>query len=91
MLDRVQLDVTKLRYRDWDDSRSHRAYSAMPVGRFVLDVHGESEEECGRLPMRCARLCKSSIIWRIVGRLPEFLNIVPIFAYVWLLEAEMLS
>jgi squalene synthase HpnC len=35
-------DVTKRRYRDWDDLIDYCRYSAMPVGRFVLDVHGES-------------------------------------------------
>ena len=35
-------DVTKHRYRDWDDLIDYCRYSAMPVGRFVLDVHGES-------------------------------------------------
>jgi phytoene/squalene synthetase len=34
--------VTKLRYKDWDDLIDYCRYSAMPVGRFVLDVHGES-------------------------------------------------
>ncbi len=29
-------DVTKLRYRDWDDLIDYCRYSAMPVGRFVL-------------------------------------------------------
>jgi squalene synthase HpnC len=37
-----KLDVTKLRYRDWDDLMSYCSLSAMPVGRFVCDVHGES-------------------------------------------------
>jgi squalene synthase HpnC len=36
-----RMDVTKLRYRDWDDLIGYCTYSAMPVGRFVLDVHGE--------------------------------------------------
>jgi squalene synthase HpnC len=35
-------DVTKRRYSDWDDLIDYCRYSAMPVGRFVLDVHGES-------------------------------------------------
>ncbi len=35
-------DVTKLRYTDWDDLMDYCRYSAMPVGRFVLDVHGEA-------------------------------------------------
>lgn len=34
-------DVTQLRYADWDDLIDYCRYSAMPVGRFVLDVHGE--------------------------------------------------
>ena len=37
-----RLDVTKHRYRDWQDLMDYCALSAMPVGRFVLDVHGES-------------------------------------------------
>jgi squalene synthase HpnC len=42
LLTAFRLDVTKLRYRDWDDLIGYCTYSAMPVGRFVLDVHGES-------------------------------------------------
>jgi squalene synthase HpnC len=37
-------DVTYLRYTDWDDLISYCRYSAMPVGRFVCDVHGENPE-----------------------------------------------
>jgi len=37
-----RLDVTKLRHPDWDDLISYCTLSAMPVGRFVCDVHGES-------------------------------------------------
>jgi squalene synthase HpnC len=37
-------DVTYLRYRDWDDLIYYCRYSAMPVGRFVCDVHGEKPE-----------------------------------------------
>jgi squalene synthase HpnC len=42
LLAAFKLDVTKLRYRDWDDLIGYCALSAMPVGRFVCDVHGES-------------------------------------------------
>jgi squalene synthase HpnC len=42
LLKAFRLDATKLRYRDWDDLMGYCAYSAMPVGRLVLDVHGES-------------------------------------------------
>jgi squalene synthase HpnC len=36
------LDATKRRYADWDDLIDYCRYSAMPVGRQVLDLHGES-------------------------------------------------
>jgi squalene synthase HpnC len=42
LLTAFRLDVSKLRYRDWDDLMHYCRYSAMPVGRFVLEVHGES-------------------------------------------------
>ena len=34
-------DVTKRRYANWDELMDYCRYSAMPVGRFVLDLHGE--------------------------------------------------
>jgi squalene synthase HpnC len=37
-----RMDVTKLRYENWDEVIHYCRYSAMPVGRFMLDVHGES-------------------------------------------------
>ena len=43
LLKAFRLDVTKLRDRDWDDLMDYCRYSANPVGRFVLDVHGEDE------------------------------------------------
>lgn len=42
LLEAFRRDVAKLRYRDWDDLVDYCTVSAMPVGRFVLDVHGES-------------------------------------------------
>jgi squalene synthase HpnC len=42
LLTAFRLDATKRRYRDWDDLMHYCAYSAMPVGRYVLDVHAES-------------------------------------------------
>ncbi len=41
LLEAFRRDVTKLRYESWDDLMDYCRYSAMPVGRFVLDVHGE--------------------------------------------------
>jgi hydroxysqualene synthase len=51
-----KLDVTKLRYRDWDDLISYCSLSAMPVGRFVCDVHGESRSVWPTNDALCAGL-----------------------------------
>src|SRR5579863_4815159 len=42
VLTAFRMDVTKLRYENWDEVIHYCRYSAMPVGRFMLDVHGES-------------------------------------------------
>ena len=36
-----RLDATKLRYEDWADLMEYCRYSASPVGRQLLDLHGE--------------------------------------------------
>jgi len=41
LLEAFRRDVTKLRYESWDELMDYCRYSASPVGRFVLDVHGE--------------------------------------------------
>jgi len=56
LLAAFRLDVTKLRYRDWDDLIGYCRYSAMPVGRFVLDVHGESRDTWPANDALCAAL-----------------------------------
>ena len=56
LLKAFRLDATKLRYRDWDDLMEYCAYSAMPVGRFVLDVHGESRSTWPPSDAICAAL-----------------------------------
>jgi squalene synthase HpnC len=49
-------DVTKRRYRDWDELIDYCSYSAMPVGRFVLDVHGEDASTWPVSDALCAAL-----------------------------------
>jgi squalene synthase HpnC len=56
LLEAFRRDCTKLRYRDWDDVIDYCRYSAMPVGRFVLDVHGESRELWPANDALCAAL-----------------------------------
>ena len=56
LLTAFRMDVTKRRYRDWDDLIHYCSYSAMPVGRFVLDVHGESRATWPASDALCAAL-----------------------------------
>ncbi|NIJ33126.1 squalene synthase HpnC [Sphingomonas oligoaromativorans] len=56
LLEAFRRDVTKLRYESWDDLIDYCRYSAMPVGRFVLDVHGESRATWPMNDALCAAL-----------------------------------
>ena len=56
LLKAFRLDATKHRYKDWDDLIDYCRYSAMPVGRFVLDVHGESRATWTASDPLCAAL-----------------------------------
>jgi hydroxysqualene synthase len=44
LLTAFKRDATKLRYHDWPDLLGYCALSASPVGRFLLDLHGEASE-----------------------------------------------
>jgi squalene synthase HpnC len=56
LLEAFRRDVTKLRYANWDELMDYCRYSAMPVGRFVLDVHGESRDTWPLSDALCAAL-----------------------------------
>jgi squalene synthase HpnC len=51
-----RMDVTKLGYETWDEVIHYCRYSAMPVGRFMLDVHGESTSTWAASDALCAGL-----------------------------------
>ena len=51
-----RMDVTKLRYENWDEVIHYCRYSAMPVGRFMLDVHGEDTATWTASDALCAGL-----------------------------------
>jgi squalene synthase HpnC len=51
-----RMDVTKLRYETWDEVIHYCRYSAMPVGRFMLDVHGEATSTWAASDALCAAL-----------------------------------
>jgi len=56
LLEAFRRDVIKLRYADWQDLMDYCRYSAMPVGRFVLDVHGELQTAWPTSDALCAAL-----------------------------------
>ena len=51
-----RMDVSMLRYENWDEVIHYCRYSAMPVGRFMLDVHGESTSTWAASDALCAGL-----------------------------------
>jgi hydroxysqualene synthase len=56
VLHAFRLDAVKLRYRDWDDLMDYCRYSASPVGRQLLDLHGESRETWPASDALCSAL-----------------------------------
>lgn len=49
-------DATKTRYENWAELMDYCRYSAAPIGRYVLDLHGESRETWPASDALCASL-----------------------------------
>ncbi len=56
LLEAFRRDAVKTRYADWAELMDYCRYSAAPVGRFMLDVHGESRETWPASDALCAAL-----------------------------------
>lgn len=56
LLSAFRQDATKRRYANWDELIDYCSRSAMPVGRFVLDVHGEARDTWPASDALCAAL-----------------------------------
>jgi squalene synthase HpnC len=56
LLSAFRQDATKHRYASWDELIDYCSRSAMPVGRFVLDVHGEARATWPASDALCAAL-----------------------------------
>ena len=56
LLEAFRRDCTKTRYADWADLMDYCRYSAAPVGRYVLDVHGEDRASWPANDALCAAL-----------------------------------
>jgi farnesyl-diphosphate farnesyltransferase len=49
-------DATKTRYETFDELYDYCRYSAVPVGRYVIDLHGESHDAYGASDALCISL-----------------------------------
>ena len=56
LLDAFRMDASKSRYADWGELMHYCSLSAMPVGRYVLDVHGEPRSTWAGSDPLCAAL-----------------------------------
>jgi hydroxysqualene synthase len=56
LLNAFRMDATKQRYANFDELLHYCSLSAAPVGRFVLDVHGESESAWAANDALCSAL-----------------------------------
>ena len=56
LLEAFRRDVTKRRYANWDELMDYCRYSAAPVGRMVLDIHGEARSTWPANDALCAAL-----------------------------------
>ena len=56
LLHAFRQDATKSRYATWQELLDYCRYSAMPVGRHVLDLHGESHATYAPSDALCAAL-----------------------------------
>ncbi len=56
LLTAFRRDAVKTRYADWGELMDYCRYSAAPVGRFVLDVHGEPRTTWPASDALCAAL-----------------------------------
>ncbi len=57
LLQAFMMDVTKSRYRNWSELINYCLYSAAPVGRYLVDLHGEDDTP-KKEPMRFASHCR---------------------------------
>ena len=78
-------DVTKRRYRDWDDLMQYCRYSAMPVGRFVLNVHSEAEDTWASSDALCSAL---QVINHLQDCAKDFRSLDRVYVPLDVLEAQ---
>jgi squalene synthase HpnC len=88
LLDAFVRDVTVRRYADWDALIGYCRLSAMPVGRFVLDVHGEDRTTWGMNDALCAAL---QVINHLQDCRKDYLALDRVYMPTGMLEASGLT
>lgn len=78
-------DVTKARYATWEELMEYCRFSAAPVGRFVLDVHGESTATYASSDALCTAL---QVINHVQDCGKDYRNINRVYMPLDLLAAE---
>ena len=56
LLQAFMMDVTKQRYRNWSELINYCLYSAAPVGRYLVDLHGEDDTPKKKTDALCIAL-----------------------------------
>ncbi len=85
LLHAFRMDAVKQRYADFDELMHYCAYSAAPVGRFVLDVHGESERTWPASDALCSAL---QIINHLQDCADDYRNLDRVYVPLDALQAE---
>jgi squalene synthase HpnC len=88
LLDAFVQDVTVRRYADWAGLIGYCRLSAMPVGRFVLDVHGEDRATWPANDALCAAL---QVINHLQDCKKDYLALDRVYIPVPMLEAAGLT
>jgi squalene synthase HpnC len=88
LLQAFRMDAVKNRYADWGELMHYCAFSAAPVGRFVLDVHGESETTWAASDALCSAL---QIINHLQDCAADYRNLNRVYLPQDLLEANKIG
>lgn len=85
LLQAFRQDTSRKRYRDWSDLLLYCRFSAAPVGRFLLDLHGEGQAAWPASDALCAAL---QVLNHVQDCGEDFRNLDRVYLPVAWFEAE---
>ncbi len=88
LVDAFKQDATKLRYTDWNDLLGYCELSANPVGRFLLDLHGEARSGWAASDALCSAL---QVINHLQDMQDDYRNLDRVYVPLDWLQAEGLD